>query len=66
MPIGFPEKHPFGGWRQSDIERWLRLQRTSISSRTPDPNPIAARRPEITSTLRGKPWKSEYEGQING
>jgi predicted DNA-binding transcriptional regulator AlpA len=62
----FPEKHPFGGWRQSDIERWLRLQRTSISSRTPDPNPIAARRPEITSTLRGKPWKSEYEGQING
>jgi predicted DNA-binding transcriptional regulator AlpA len=62
----FPERHPFGGWRQSDIERWLRLQRTSNSSRTPDRNPIAARCPGITSTSLGKTAHSEYEGHING
>jgi predicted DNA-binding transcriptional regulator AlpA len=61
----FPEKHPFGGWRQSDIERWLRLQRTSISSRAPDQSPIAARCPEIT-TFRGKTAHSEHEGHVNG
>jgi predicted DNA-binding transcriptional regulator AlpA len=57
----FPEKHPFGGRRQSDIERWLRLQRTSISSRAPDQNLIAARCPEITSTFRGKPSREMGE-----
>ena len=60
----FPEKHPCGGWRQSDIERWLRPQRISTTSRTPDQNPIPAQRPVI-STFREKPKSKEYEGHVN-